>query len=37
MSSGVPQPTGNAIGGDSFLVIPIPVGMTSTYLCNGKR
>jgi hypothetical protein len=36
MRSGTPQSSGNAVGGDAFLVVPIPVGMTTGWLCNRK-
>jgi hypothetical protein len=36
MRMGTPQPTGNAIGGGPFLVVPIPIGMKTRMLCNGK-
>lgn len=38
MRSGTPQGSGeNARGGDPYLAIAIPTGMTSGWLCNGKN
>jgi hypothetical protein len=36
LRTGTPQPEGHAINGDQFLVVPIPVGITTGWFCNGK-